>query len=73
MKNGSKIEEAVMGLGGTVKDAYVTLGRHDFVEIIDLPDETAALKLSMKASESGYVELETLRSFTSDELGRILS
>lgn len=72
-KNRTEIEGFAKSLGGITKDSYTTFGRYDFVEIMELPSDEAALKLSMKGSESGYVRLETLRAFTNEEIGSLLS
>lgn len=42
----------------------MTPGRFD---IIELPDDLVALKFSMKISEKGYANVETLKGFS--ELG----
>lgn len=67
-----EINELVRKLGGTIKEAFMTLGRYDAVEIIELPDDQTALKLSMKSSSLGYVTLETLRAFSEKELDSLM-
>lgn len=71
-KASGEINDLVKKLGGTIKDAFMTLGRYDAVEIIELPDDQAALKLSMKSSSLGYVKLETLRAFNEKELDSLM-
>ena len=59
-------------IGVTVKDIYWTLGRHDVVEICEVPDDEAATALSLSVASRGNVRSETLRAFSFGEMQKIL-
>ncbi len=66
-RHGRELMEYVETLKGTAKGSFMTLGRYDLIEIIDLPDDMAALKYSMKSTESGLKDVETLKGFTQED------
>ncbi len=66
-KGGKYISELIKSLGGQSKGGFMTLGRFDIVEIAELPSDVAALKVSMKNSENGYANVETLKGFSEKE------
>ena len=66
-KSGDELSSFIKTLGGESKGAFMTLGRYDIIEIVELPDDLAALKYSMKSSESGYQNVETLKGFTEEK------
>lgn len=72
-----KTREDVMAylkeLGGSHKSLFMTLGRYDAIEVIDLPDDNAAMKFAVKAGQTGDVRLETLKAFTEEEMRRVTS
>ncbi len=59
-------------MGVTVKDIYWTLGQYDVVVIIDAPDETAAIALSLSVSALGNVRYQTIRAFSATEADKVL-
>ncbi len=65
------VMEYVKKLGGRNLHVFTTIGRYDVIEILDLPNDEVALKLSIKAAETGDVKIETLRAFTADEMEKI--
>jgi uncharacterized protein with GYD domain len=56
-------------LGVTLKDYYMTVGRHDVV-MLDGNDEAVATAL-LKVASLGNVRTKTLRAFSETEMGRI--
>jgi len=46
--------------GGKVVDAYSTLGRYDFVAIVEAPDNATMMKISALIARTGYIHAETL-------------
>lgn len=56
----SKGEKIVRALGGKVLANYYTLGRYDFVIIVDLPSEEAMVKLLLEVGKWGTISTETL-------------
>lgn len=68
VKEGSKeLSDRIKSLGGNVREAFMTLGRYDIVEVIIFPKDLSALKYSMKSSESGLKDVETLTGLESEE------
>ena len=59
--------------GVTVKDFYWTLGHHDCVLVMEAPDEESATAVGLSVGSLGNVRTQTLRAFSSEEVGRILS
>ena len=53
-------EEIIRALGGKVLANYYTLGRYDFVIIVDLPSEEAMVKLLLEVGKWGTISTETL-------------
>jgi len=53
-------EEIVRELGGKVLANYYTLGRYDFVIMVDLPSEEAMVKLLLEVGKWGTTKTETL-------------
>ena len=53
-------EEIVRALGGKTLANYYTLGRYDFVIIVDLPSEEAMVKLLLEVGKWGTISTETL-------------
>jgi uncharacterized protein with GYD domain len=76
IKDTTKRAETFKGLaqkaGIKVKEVYWTLGQYDIVTIIEAPNEEAATALGLSAGSLGNVRTQTLRAFTSEEMGRIL-
>ena len=59
--------------GGKVKEVYWTLGQYDGVLIFEAPDEPTATALGLSLGSLGNVRTQTLRSFSAEEIGRILA
>lgn len=68
-----ELSQAIKKMGGIEKGSLMTFGRYDAVEILEFPNDETAFKASVKATDSGYVNVETLKGFTPDELKSILS
>lgn len=66
-KTGKELSEYIKQLGGKSREGFMTLGRYDIIEVVEFPDDLAALKFSMKSSESGLVNVETLKGFSEHE------
>jgi uncharacterized protein with GYD domain len=57
---------------GSVKEIYWTQGRYDVVATLEVPDEESGMALLLSLGSLGNVRTETLRAFSSDEMGRII-
>jgi uncharacterized protein with GYD domain len=56
----------------TVKEILWTQGRYDIVTIIEAPDESSAMSLSLSLSALGNVRTESLRAFSAAEMSTIV-
>ena len=76
-KRAEALKEMAKKVGGSVTQAYWTLGQYDIVAVLDMPDDAAVTALLLTVGGLGNVRTQSLRAFTADEmdgiLGRVLS
>jgi uncharacterized protein with GYD domain len=72
-KRADALRDMAKKLGITVKETFWTLGQYDVVAILEAPDEAAMTALGLSIGALGSVRTQTLRAFTGDEIGRILT
>ncbi len=60
-------------VGVTVKDIYWTVGPYDVVLVMEAPDESTITSLLLSLGALGNVRTQTLRSFSAEEMTRILA
>ncbi|HET9062538.1 MAG TPA: GYD domain-containing protein [Candidatus Binatia bacterium] len=65
--------DAAKKFGVTVKDVYWTLGIYDAVCVLDAPDDSAIAALQASLAAAGNMRTVTLRAFSRDEMGAILT
>jgi uncharacterized protein with GYD domain len=77
VKETTRRAEAFKGMankaGATVKDVYWTLGQYDGALILEAPDEATATALGLSLGSLANVRSETLRAFSAEEIGSMLS
>jgi len=77
VKDTTKRAEALRDLGKkfgvTVKDVYWTLGQYDVAAILEAPDDAAVTALGLTLGALGNIRTQTLRAFSADEMGKILT
>ena len=71
-KRADAFKEMAKTFGVTVKEIVWTQGRYDVVTIVDAPDESAAMSLSLSLSALGNVRTETLRAFSAADMTKIV-
>ena len=54
-------------LGGTIKEFYYTMGRYDFISIIEAPSYEAMMKGLMTIGSAGAIKTETLQAIPLDK------
>ncbi len=64
--------KAIESLGGKLVHTYLTMGRYDFVAIVEAPDDEAAAKFALITGSQGNVSTETLRAFSEADFQRLL-
>ncbi len=67
------VKEAFRAAGAELKGFYQTLGRYDFVSIVEAPDDAMVSRLLLAIGSQGNVRTETLRAFTEDEYRKIVA
>ena len=53
--------------GAEMKDIYLTLGGHDFVVMVDAPNDEAVAKFALKLGALGNVRTTTLKAFSEQD------
>ena len=62
------VTKAVKKLGGKVETFYFAYGAADAIVIVDMPDETSALALSLAVNASGAVTLEMVQLISAKQM-----
>ena len=60
-------------LGVKISSFYWTTGQYDLVAIMEAKDEESFAAFSLAIASSGNVRSTTLKAFSAEEMGRILS
>ena len=71
-KRAAAVKEAAGKFGAKMSQIYWTLGRYDLVTIVEADDEQAATAFMLSIASAGNIRMETLRAFSSEEMGGIL-
>jgi uncharacterized protein with GYD domain len=66
------VSKAAEALGGKLDAYYFSLGEHDVVTIVDLPDTVSATALALAASATGLVRTKTTVLLTVEETDKAL-
>jgi uncharacterized protein with GYD domain len=62
-----EVNKEVEQLGATVKAQWATLGRFDFVNIVEAPDEQTMARVSLELGSRGTAKYESLVAIPIDE------
>jgi uncharacterized protein with GYD domain len=62
-----EVNKEVEQLGATVKAQWATLGRFDFVNIVEAPDEQTMARVSLELGSRGTSKYETLVAIPVDD------
>lgn len=63
-----EVDEELKGMGLTVLEQYAVLGRYDFVNIVEAPDDVTVARVALELGSRGSVRIETLAAIPVDEL-----
>lgn len=66
------VKKLAKDLGGEVKGFYMTLGAHDLVLIVDLPNDDKLASFGLKLGALGNVRSTTLKAYSEDDYRRII-
>jgi uncharacterized protein with GYD domain len=67
------VKKLAKDMGGEVKSFYMTLGAHDLVLIVDMPNNDKLASFGLKLGSLGNVRSTTLRAYSEDDYRRIIS
>ena len=62
-----EVNKEIEALGASVTAQWATLGRFDFVNIVEAPDETTMARVSMELGSRGTARYESLAAIEIDE------
>lgn len=63
-----EVNADVEELGAKILHQWACLGEYDFVSIVDVPDDTAMARLSVRLGARGSVKFETLKLVAVEDL-----
>ncbi len=55
------VDQQLAGMGLKILDQYAVLGRYDFVNIVEAPDDATIARISLELSSRGSIHIETMR------------
>ena len=64
------VEKAMASVGGKVESFYYAYGDADAYIVVDVPDATAGIAVSLTVNASGAVRLSTIPLITPEELDK---
>jgi uncharacterized protein with GYD domain len=59
--------------GGRLIGAYAVMGEYDYVAIVDVPDDAAAISLALKVAQRGTSTTHTLRAMPMEEFVKLVN
>jgi uncharacterized protein with GYD domain len=62
-----EVNKEIEQLGATVKAQWATLGRFDFINVVEAPDEKTIARVSLELGSRGTVQYETLTAIPIDD------
>jgi len=60
-------------MGGSVREALYTVGEYDIVVVTEFPEDETATAALLRVGSLGNVRTNTMRAFSADEMGGIIS
>ena len=73
IKRAEAFKAAVEGSGGKMLDAYYTMGQHDFVVTVELPNDESAMSVLLALGVKGNARTTTLKAFSLSEAEKVVS
>ena len=67
-----EVNKEVEAIGVKVLAQYATLGRYDFVTIVEAPDDKTMAKVSVELGSRGTMTSQTMAAMPAEELGSAL-
>ena len=63
-----QVDEELGRMGVKVLQQYAVLGKYDFVNVLEAPDDLAVARASLEMASRGTVRVQTMRAIPVDEL-----
>ena len=67
-----EVNKEIEQLGASVKAQWAVLGRYDFVNVVEAPDEKTMAKVSVELGSRGTMTSQTLTAMSADDLAGAL-
>ena len=67
------VKKLAKEMGGEVKSFYMTLGAHDVVLIVEMPNNDKLASFALKLGSLGNMRSTTLKAFPEDDYRRIMA
>lgn len=71
-KRRARAREVAESLGGSVKQAYLTMGQYDLVVVAEAPTDEAIAQIVLQVGMAGNISFQTLRAFDENETDKLL-
>ena len=71
-KRAEAFKDLAKTFGVTVREIVWTQGRYDVVTIVDAPDESSFMSMTLSLAKLGNVRTESLRAFSAAEMTKIV-
>lgn len=63
-----EVDGQLKEMGLNVLQQYAVLGRYDFVNIVEAPDEMTVARIAIELASRGSIRIETLTAMSVDDL-----
>jgi uncharacterized protein with GYD domain len=73
VQRGNAFREAAEQAGGRVRELVWTMGVHDFIAVLEAPDDETAAVLVLRVAAAGNVRTTTMRAFDADQMTNIIA
>jgi uncharacterized protein with GYD domain len=73
IKRSEAFKSAIEKSGGKLLDAYYTMGQHDYVATIELPNDDSTMSTLLALGARGNVSTTTLKAFSLSEVEKVVS
>lgn len=67
-----RMAELAEEIGGEIEELYLTLGPYDFVSIARFPDDESYAEFTLRISQEGAAETQTLKAIEEADYERII-
>ncbi len=68
----AQVEKLFDQVGARLSQLYLTMGRYDYVGVMEAADDETATKAALALGSLGNVRTETLRAYTRPEIAKII-